>query len=1085
MTCQAAGFLGCLIFRASSSKSGYNPAQRSPEIVSALTAQAQTLGEPRFRPLVQKNLCTAGANAVSEANETGSLARENPVPLSGAASTRPGWPRGGGTAFANGEVLLRRFRIVRLLGSGGMGDVYEAEDLELGRVALKTIRKTITADPGLLHRFRQEVQLARRVSQPNVCRVHELYSVDAIAPGSSPTLFLSMEFLEGITLADKLQRDGPYAWREAEVLARQLCHGLDAIHAAGIIHRDLKTRNIMLVEKNGVCRAVLTDFGLAIDLPGVTTPDGSTQSAAGFAAVFAGTPDYMAPEQFEGRPLTPATDIYALGIVLYELVTAHQPFASDTPEAGVSPLGAAARRARRPVRPSSMRAHIPSGWDAVIYRCLEYDPAQRYASATEVAAALRARRTAIGRFRVGISELAHRPLGWSLAAVLLACIGGGIWFWRAQHEYHHPSSQVETWYEKGLAAIREGTYVKATLALQKAEDADPRFAMAHARLAEAWSELDFTGKAQEEMLQASTLEQQQHLPRLDAMYIHAVRDTLTHDSAGATKEYRSILDSLPNSEKADGYVDLGRALEKQGKIPEALIDYQKASRLSPDSPAAFVHIAILESRRQEKEEADVAFARGEALYRTDVNEEGLAEVAYQRGYAADSWGNTNAAEGFLNRSIEIAKQIGSVQLEIQGLTQLSSVASDADRDEEARGYASQAIQLARENGLDVWAALGLARLGGTYLDATDPLELQKAESPLQESLRIAKESKQTNAEAEAAINLASLRDRQHRADEVIPLAQRAYELYMLNGSVADALNAMTLSVRTQRNKGELNAALHSSLDVLKKANAYGNVRYRIQAEDLTGSIFLLLANYPAAVAHFQIALSLSRNQEERNMERRHVADALWRLGEYADAGKELSLPPAEDILDSRVARIRAGMLLSENKYLDVISLAARLKERPTSLDGELDLQLSAANAELHLSRIVSAQQRLNTLLSDAQVVNNRSLQQSILAARSTLLLKQGAPSEAERIALQATQYFHWSGQKDMEFFSLCTISDIQSDLGKVGDSSESAEKAIDILHGWEQTWDSSLVESFLRRPDIASILPNLGRRASFRQKEIR
>ena len=202
--------------------------------------------------------------------------------------------------------------------------MYEAVDLELSQsVALKTIRPEIAGNPSVLSRFKKEVQLARRFSGPNVCRIHELFVIgsDGAAAGAA---FLTMEFLEGITLAEKLRQAGPMSWREAKAIATDLCVGLSTIHAAGIIHRDLKSRNIMLADRNGSQRAVLMDFGLAREL---VPPSTAKESGLTVPGAVLGTPEYMAPEQFEGKAVTPATDIYAMGVLLYELVTGKHPFA--------------------------------------------------------------------------------------------------------------------------------------------------------------------------------------------------------------------------------------------------------------------------------------------------------------------------------------------------------------------------------------------------------------------------------------------------------------------------------------------------------------------------------------------------------------------------------------------------------------------------------------------------------------------------------------------------------------------------------------------------------------------------------------
>lgn len=295
--------------------------------------------------------------------------------------------------FQPGELVLGRFRIVRPIGKGGMGEVYEAEDLQLGTIALKTIRHGIASSSDAFERFRREVQLARRISGPQVCRIHELYLLPA-SGGYEATAFLTMEYLDGITLYEKIQRDGPLPWKEARSITLEICEGLRLIHEKGIIHRDLKTANIMLCKQEGSPRVVLMDFGLARDFSAAK----SNRPAETLPQMILGTPEYMAPEQFEAKPVSPATDIYALGVVLYAIVTGLHPYyPADTP------VAAAIRRAKHPLPPSSLRPNIPRHCDRVIERCLEYDPEKRFQSAKDVIITLKPPERLSSRWQTGIA----------------------------------------------------------------------------------------------------------------------------------------------------------------------------------------------------------------------------------------------------------------------------------------------------------------------------------------------------------------------------------------------------------------------------------------------------------------------------------------------------------------------------------------------------------------------------------------------------------------------------------------------------------------------------------------------------------
>ncbi len=287
-------------------------------------------------------------------------------PTQRSASSPAGTPRTGSDPrllgrFAPGTLLGGRYRIVGLLGKGGMGEVYRAEDLTLGQlVAMKFLPEAMVRDEEWLTRFRNEVRAARQVSHPNVCRVYDIGEADG-------QTFLTMEFIQGEDLASLLRRIGRLAPDKAAEMARGLCAGLAAAHDKGVLHRDLKPANVMIDEQG---RVRLADFGLA---GGEAPPEGG----------LAGTPAYMAPELFERQPATVQSDIYALGLVLYEMFTGKPAFTGNT-------VGDLARQHREatPTRISQLVSEIDPLADRIIQRCLAKDPAERPSSALQVAAAL-------------------------------------------------------------------------------------------------------------------------------------------------------------------------------------------------------------------------------------------------------------------------------------------------------------------------------------------------------------------------------------------------------------------------------------------------------------------------------------------------------------------------------------------------------------------------------------------------------------------------------------------------------------------------------------------------------------------------
>lgn len=270
-------------------------------------------------------------------------------------------------ALQPGDVLCERFEVIRFIASGGMGEVYEAFDRVLGEpAAIKTIRSQIATHQGIVEQFKQEVRRARAIRSEHVCPVYDVFREER--PGG-PLIFLSMQLLEGETLAERLRREGALPKGEALKVLRDIAKGLDAAHAEGVVHGDLKPGNVMLARaKTGAVAASITDFGLArqAGAPGEPATD---------SIMRAGTPAYMAPEQLEGAPPARASDIYALGLMAFEMVTGLSPVVLGAKE------GAGTRRGGEPVSPRSAPAALPKRWDGVIARCLSAKPEKRYGSA--------------------------------------------------------------------------------------------------------------------------------------------------------------------------------------------------------------------------------------------------------------------------------------------------------------------------------------------------------------------------------------------------------------------------------------------------------------------------------------------------------------------------------------------------------------------------------------------------------------------------------------------------------------------------------------------------------------------------------
>ena len=300
------------------------------------------------------------ARAVESSSDAATILDPSPVPY--AAASKPSGNLSSATIFAPGTIVGARYQIIRVLGQGGMGAVYQARDQELERViALKVIRPELASNPTILQRFKQELILSRHVTHKNVVRIFDLGEAEG-------TKFITMEFVAGEDLRSALRRQGKFSAREAVAVIQQICRALDAAHTEDVIHRDLKPQNVMLDPQG---RVVVMDFGLARSLE---SSDGMTQTGA-----LVGTLEYMSPEQALGATLDQRSDLFAAGLIFYELLTGKAPYKADTAIASLMK-----RTHERAIPAAEVDSSVPISLSTIVSRCLERDPKDRYQRAADL-----------------------------------------------------------------------------------------------------------------------------------------------------------------------------------------------------------------------------------------------------------------------------------------------------------------------------------------------------------------------------------------------------------------------------------------------------------------------------------------------------------------------------------------------------------------------------------------------------------------------------------------------------------------------------------------------------------------------------
>jgi tetratricopeptide (TPR) repeat protein/tRNA A-37 threonylcarbamoyl transferase component Bud32 len=966
-----------------------------------------------------------------------------------------------GPRFSAGAILSERFRVVRFIAAGGMGDVYEVEDIALHeRLALKTIRPHLVGNQVALARFKREIQFAKRVTHPNVCRIHDL---GTHLDGGSDVVFLTMQLLKGQTLSERLRASGRMDTEAALPLVVQMAEGLSAAHEAGIIHRDFKTSNVILTQAATGTKAVITDFGLARP---TAIDDGASLTDSG---KMVGTPAFMAPEQVTQGELTSATDVYALGLVMYEVITGRRPFPGNTP------LESAVKRlTESPPPPSAIVPGLNPRWETAILRCLEREPARRYQNPREIVCEL----TDAPNATRTLTNM-DAPRGWggirsrgAIAGItgllVLFAAASGVWYFGR----HRPSRDALRWYEEGTRALRDGTSFTAMNALDRAVLADPDFSLAHARLAEAATELDYTDKAKTEMLRASPPALQSFfLSGDERLRLEAVYFVLMKDFTRAAGKYRELAAKADPAERPAVLVDLGRAYEGGGQFKEALESYTESIERDQQFAAAFLRRAVLEGRQQLNQRASADFDVAEKLYRTEGKAEGLIEVLYQRAILLRRSGRLVEARAPAQTAFDMSRTSGDEYHQIRALLTLSFLSYNSGDPEVGRQQAQEAIKLSRRVGHEILEASAKVDVGNTLFAKGD---YAGAEPYLREGLEAAKRFQAVRVEARAQLSLGQVLMKEGHTEEGVAVSKEAIENFQKSGDKTNAARAAIQPARNLRDQGEFEGAVSLFEKQLQlAAELKDDLGVALAAQGL-GSTRLLQEKYPAALENFDRGAAASRAIADRSLEAYSEdsrAEALWRLGRYREA--EDSLKRAE-MLDQQLqgnkpllAAIfftRAGMELSRQTFGEAAEYVRRM------VDSSGGLRMASAMRFRGAIKVATGHAKEGRLLIEdsvklAEATRDVSLLRNAQLALAEARAQLGDSAGAKSLAVDLVEIFRnkHQGESELEALAVAFSTSRGDEQAKFGEQAKAALRELrkDLGEGFA---------GFCSRPDIHMIL---------------
>lgn len=996
---------------------------------------------------------------------------------------------------------ISHYRIVEKIGEGGMGVVYIAEDTVLGR---RVAIKTLTIKPGqdeqhFRTRFLREARAVSALSHPHIATIHDYGETKDGEP------YIVMELVKGQTLGDLMLGESLTIARALEVI-EQVAAALGEAHRNGVVHRDIKPSNVAINHRGEV---KVLDFGLAkqLQLDSLTQTDPERQTlltSQTQEGAIIGTPLYLSPEQALGVAVDQRSDIFSLGTLLYECVAGRPPFD------GATRMEICTKVIRDdPIPPSQLNPDVPESLDRIALKALAKNPEARYQTAEEMREDLHKMSTqmrvssmdhavtrlvppAMGTRATGtlaaLSDIFRRPrisIGYVIAGIVLVLLSGGLVWWMTRPTPYEPKPEAKRLYDMAVNSLREGAYFKAKKILEQAVSEDSRFALAHARLAEAAMELDFSDQAKDELILAKDLVGKRFmLADLDAIRMQAISDTVSRDFTAALQNYQQLAEKVPENEKAFALVDLGRAYEKNEKIEKAVESYQQATKLNPRYAAAFLRLGVALRRSRKFSEADSALNQAGNLFSMSTEVEGITEVLLQKGLAFSQQGKIAEAQAQLQLALDRSVALDHPEQRIRTLQQLSNTSILSGDAAKAREYSQQATQLAQANGMETLTAAGLLEIGNSHLIKGD---LAEAEKSFNEALRLAQLYKARFNEARATVSLASLRIQQNNPDAARQYAERALTFFQQGSYGSQMAVASVILGRAYDETGDYENAERTFQQLLNSAQQTGDLRSVLFAHEGLGSVFLHADRLPEALAHFTEEYKVA-SQTNAKLAQGYSADyratTLWRMGRYDEAIAGVSEATAtaapagresfKDLLTSATLS-SAAIALSQKKFPEAIAKAQKAVELAGT---EYKVTAIRAHAVLGLAQARSGQAAAGRSNCEHAVQLARGLRDprvlsDALLALAEAALAAGDPQTALTVGAEAQQKFSGAKQVESEWWALSIQARASAKLSDAENARQFAENAKGILSSLEQKWGSDNYKSYVARPDVADVYQQL------------
>jgi len=951
------------------------------------------------------------------------------------------------------------YEVLAPIGKGGMGEVYRARDTQLGRdAAIKVLPEHISSQSEALARLENEARLASSLNHPNIVTIYAI-------GWEGPRRYIAMEFIEGSTLQDLIET-GPLPVDQAVHIAAQLADGLAKAHEAGIIHRDLKPKNVMLT-KDGIVK--ILDFGLSKLTPSIPDSEARTPTFVDAAdgitkpGTILGTVEYMSPEQAVGRPADFRSDQFSMGSLMYAILTGKKPFHRDS---AVQTLSCIIERDPQPV--SQVNPLVPQPLEAVIRRCMRKDPGGRYPSTGELARELHA--LDAGK-EVRIPRWTRRE--WIRASLILcALLGAALMLWVLASRPYKPVPEALEWYQKGMAAMHSMTFEAARKAFEQSVTADPKFALAHAGLARAYDELDYSEKAKESMLHALAAARETRISNLDESRLRALNLMVTRDYDQAFPLLRQIEREVDDGEKPAAALELGWLAQQREDTEGAAEAYERALQMNPRYAAARFRLGYIQQRRGEDDLALKSFDEAESLYVAASDLEGVTETLYQRANLLNRRSRAAEAIPVIDKAIAVAQTVGSryqiIRLEILK----ASAARKLGQGERSSELAQQAIDAAVAEKMDNLATSAMIALGNSFFVRRD---YEPAEKHFRSALDIARRGKVRRYEAQASLSLASLCEQENRPEEARQFVKAALSFYSQAGYRRELVQSKTVLGGILDQQGEFEQGTKVLRQALPDAVKLGDRATELQLRERLIDILQDQGAWPEALRECEQAAPRYAPGQDHAWGLLHCSGLYWKLGRRQDAGRCLStveelLKTTRDTELLSSLRLRQAEIAYSEGNFEKAKTYARMAGTTGAEDQDRDAELIHALALIRTSRHdrdVQPAVRIVQKLDKAKLIGKAAFARLAIAEA---IAGAGMHDIGQNLALEAFPFFEQREIWESLWRGNIAVARAPLSPADVESHKESARSALVQLR---KAWPAGSVDVYLTRPDIKLIYRNL------------